>query len=148
MLTSKQRSNLRSIASRIEPITQVGKLGVNESLIESLDKAIEKRELIKVTVLENSEFIDYSLHGLLHGNYDENGKLINEAEGYNIERLADGSWKKELVSDEYFNEHLDAFMKLYETWGFKKPLTTYIAPCGMGGITEEEFATIKSRRFG
>lgn len=57
MLTSKQRSNLRSIAAKIEPITQVGKLGVNESLIESLDKAIEKRELIKVTVLENSELV-------------------------------------------------------------------------------------------
>lgn len=54
MLNSKQRSKLRSIASNIEPITQVGKLGVNDSLIESLDKAIEKRELIKVTVLENS----------------------------------------------------------------------------------------------
>ena len=54
MLTSKQRSALRSLAQVIEPITQVGKLGVNEALIESLDKAIEKRELIKVTVLENS----------------------------------------------------------------------------------------------
>ena len=54
MLTSKERSALRSIAANIEPITQVGKFGVNESLIESLDKAIEKRELIKVTVLENS----------------------------------------------------------------------------------------------
>ena len=54
MLTSKERSNLRSIAANIEPITQVGKLGVNDSLIESLDKAIEKRELIKITVLENS----------------------------------------------------------------------------------------------
>lgn len=54
MLNSKQRSKLRSIASNIEPVTQVGKLGVNDSLIESLDKAIEKRELIKVTVLENS----------------------------------------------------------------------------------------------
>ena len=45
MLTSKERSALRSIAANIEPVTQVGKLGVNESLIESLDKAIEKREL-------------------------------------------------------------------------------------------------------
>ena len=54
MLSSKERSNLRSIASNIDPITQVGKFGVNESLIESLDLAIEKRELIKVTVLENS----------------------------------------------------------------------------------------------
>lgn len=54
MLTSKQRSALRSLAQVIEPITQVGKLGVNDALIESLDKAIEKRELIKITVLENS----------------------------------------------------------------------------------------------
>ena len=43
MLTSKERSNLRSIAQKIEPITQVGKLGINDALIESLDKAIEKR---------------------------------------------------------------------------------------------------------
>lgn len=57
MLNSKQRANLRSMAQKIEPVTQVGKLGVNESLIDSLDKAIEKRELIKVTVLENSGFL-------------------------------------------------------------------------------------------
>ncbi len=57
MLNSKERSNLRSIAQTIDPITQVGKLGVNVSLIESLDKAIEKREIIKVTVLENSGLI-------------------------------------------------------------------------------------------
>ena len=30
MLTSKERSALRSIAQKIEPITQVGKLGVND----------------------------------------------------------------------------------------------------------------------
>ena len=40
MLTSKERSALRSIAANIEPVTQVGKLGVNESLIESLDKKV------------------------------------------------------------------------------------------------------------
>ena len=57
MLTSKQRSNLRSLAQKIDPVTQVGKLGVNDALIESLDKTIEKRELIKVTVLENSDLI-------------------------------------------------------------------------------------------
>ena len=57
MLTSKQRSNLRSLAQKIEPVTQVGKLGVNDALIESLDKTIEKRELIKVTVLENSDLV-------------------------------------------------------------------------------------------
>ena len=54
MLNSKQRAKLRSLAQTIEPVTQVGKLGVNESLIESIDKTIEKRELVKITVLENS----------------------------------------------------------------------------------------------
>ena len=54
MLNSKQRAKLRSIAQTIEPVTQVGKLGVNDSLIESIDKTIEKRELVKITVLENS----------------------------------------------------------------------------------------------
>ncbi len=54
MLNSKQRSNLRSLAANEEPITQIGKNGVNDALIESLSSAIEKRELIKVTVLENS----------------------------------------------------------------------------------------------
>ena len=53
-MNSKERSNLRGIASTIEPITQIGKQGVNDALLESLDKAIEKREIIKVTVLENS----------------------------------------------------------------------------------------------
>lgn len=57
MLTSKERSNLRSIASKIEPITQVGKLGITDALIDSLDKAIEKREIIKITVLENSGLV-------------------------------------------------------------------------------------------
>lgn len=57
MLTSKQRSNLRGQASVIEPVTQVGKLGINDALLDSLDKAIEKRELIKVTVLENSGLV-------------------------------------------------------------------------------------------
>ena len=55
MLTSKQRSNLRALASNIKPITQVGKLGVNDTLIKCLSDALEARELIKVTVLENSD---------------------------------------------------------------------------------------------
>ncbi len=55
MLTSKQRANLRSLAQKIEPVTQMGKGGITDAFIEGLDKAIEKRELIKVTVLENSD---------------------------------------------------------------------------------------------
>lgn len=43
------------MASIIKPITQVGKLGVNDTLVKCLSDALEARELIKVTVLENSD---------------------------------------------------------------------------------------------
>ena len=55
MLSSKQRSNLRSLASNIEVIAQVGKLGVNDNQIKSLSDALEARELIKIRVLLNND---------------------------------------------------------------------------------------------
>lgn len=55
MFTSKQRSNLRSLAQNITPITQVGKGGVSENLVKSLSDALDARELIKISVLNNAE---------------------------------------------------------------------------------------------
>ena len=54
MLNSKQRSTLRGMASVIEPVTQLGKGGINQAFLDGIDKAIEKRELVKFTVLETS----------------------------------------------------------------------------------------------
>ncbi len=56
MLNSKQRSTLRGLASVMDPVTQMGKAGINEAFIDGLDKAIEKRELIKFTVLETAPY--------------------------------------------------------------------------------------------
>ena len=55
MFTSKERSNLRSMAQTIQPITQIGKGGISENLIISLSEALEARELIKVSVLNNND---------------------------------------------------------------------------------------------
>ncbi len=55
MFTSKQRSNLRSIAQNLEPIAQVGKNGVGEKQLESLNQALEAREIIKISVLQSAE---------------------------------------------------------------------------------------------
>ena len=54
MLTSKQRAYLRSLANTLEPVLQVGKDGVGANLIVQADGVLEKRELIKGNVLENS----------------------------------------------------------------------------------------------
>ncbi len=54
MLTGKQKRYLRSLAHHIDPIFQVGKAGVNPNMIKQLYDALEARELIKVSVLNNS----------------------------------------------------------------------------------------------
>jgi len=54
LLTGKQRSYLKGIANSMEPIFQVGKNGITENFIKQIDDALEKRELIKVKVLNNS----------------------------------------------------------------------------------------------
>lgn len=54
-MTSKQRSNLKSIAANLQPVAQVGKGGVNDNMIKSLSDALEARELIKINVLTNAE---------------------------------------------------------------------------------------------
>lgn len=53
MLTGKQKRYLRSQAHHLDPIFQVGKGGVNDHLIKHIGEAIEFRELIKVSVLNN-----------------------------------------------------------------------------------------------
>ncbi|MCI5494305.1 MAG: ribosome assembly RNA-binding protein YhbY [Lachnospiraceae bacterium] len=52
-MTSKQRSYLKGLASTMDPIFQVGKASITPELIAALDDAIEKRELIKISVLKN-----------------------------------------------------------------------------------------------
>lgn len=60
MLNSKQRAYLKSLASKITPTFQVGKLGVGPELIKSVDETLEARELIKITILNNcNEDINY-----------------------------------------------------------------------------------------
>ncbi|WP_339214583.1 ribosome assembly RNA-binding protein YhbY [Ornithinibacillus sp. FSL M8-0202] len=53
MLTGKQKRFLRSKAHHLKPIFQVGKIGVNENMIVQVNEALEKRELIKITILQN-----------------------------------------------------------------------------------------------
>ncbi len=52
-MTSKQRSYLKGLASNMTPIFQIGKASLTPEIVTALDEAIEKRELIKVSVLKN-----------------------------------------------------------------------------------------------
>lgn len=52
-MTSKQRAYLKSLASNITPIFQVGKASLTPEMVTAVDEALEKRELVKLSVLKN-----------------------------------------------------------------------------------------------
>jgi len=54
MLTSKQRAQLKSLASNADTIVHIGKGGITENVITQTKDALKARELVKGKVLENS----------------------------------------------------------------------------------------------
>ena len=53
MLTNKQKRFLRSEANQLQPLIQIGKNGLTESVVELVVEALEAKELIKVSILQN-----------------------------------------------------------------------------------------------
>lgn len=47
-LSGSDRKYLRGLANRLKPVVQVGKDGVTEGLIETVNRALDTHELIKV----------------------------------------------------------------------------------------------------
>lgn len=73
-LTSGQRKYLRSQAHHLKPLVLVGKQGVTDTLIESIDENLDAHELIKVKFNEHkdekralSEDIATRTHGEIAG---------------------------------------------------------------------------------
>lgn len=52
-LTSKQRAHLKSLASTLNPIFQIGKSSLTPEITEAIGEAFHNSELIKVAVLKN-----------------------------------------------------------------------------------------------
>ena len=53
MLTSKQRAYLRGLGQSCPAIIQIGKGGITENLLKTVSDALEARELVKLSVLDN-----------------------------------------------------------------------------------------------
>lgn len=73
-LTNTQRQYLRRQAHDLKPVVQIGKQGLTEQALASIDRTIEARELIKVKFLdfqdqkqELSESIAEQLNSILIG---------------------------------------------------------------------------------
>ncbi len=92
-------------------------------------------------ILENSPYISYTYHSLLHGFYYKD-KLVTERV---LNPFKYDAEKDEYIKDEYtwlseeeFRRHLDLFFKIYDSWGFKKPVKSFACPCGCWWSTEDD----------
>lgn len=72
-LTGKQKAYLKKTAHPMSPLFQIGKHGVTEELTKQIEDALEKRELIKVSLLQNTDVTT-----------KEAGEEIQEATGADI----------------------------------------------------------------
>ena len=52
-MTSKERATLKSQAMTMDPIFQIGKASVTPEMVTAVSEALEARELIKLSVLQN-----------------------------------------------------------------------------------------------
>lgn len=54
MLSNKQKRYLRKEAHQLKPIFQIGKSGIHETFIKEIIDALETRELVKISILQNA----------------------------------------------------------------------------------------------
>jgi hypothetical protein len=104
-----------------------------------LDHCREARDII-----DRSEYIEFAIHGLLHGVYDENGKLIHEREYFKVVEV-NGKKKLVLNSPEDFNNRIRLFFEIYNGWEFTKKIRTFVSPCGFGGADDEMITDFAER---
>lgn len=76
MITSKQRAKLRGMAQTMEPILHIGKDGITDNLMKQADDALTARELLKGTVLKNSQFTAREACDELAGALDAEGVSV------------------------------------------------------------------------
>ncbi len=55
MLNAKQRAKRRGLASNISVTTIIGKDGLTDNVLSQIDRELDSRELVKITVLEGAE---------------------------------------------------------------------------------------------
>jgi len=97
----------------------------DSSLYLDKDEAARCRDYINT-----AEYIEIALHGLLHDVWNE-GKLVGGSEYFFPEGFVKGA-PEPLAPKGIIRQHLEAFMDIYRSWGFTKPIRSFVSPGGVG----------------
>lgn len=54
MITTKQRSELKKIAQNLKPALNIGKDNLNDNMLVEIDNYLNKNEIMKIKILQNS----------------------------------------------------------------------------------------------
>lgn len=54
MLNPKQKAYLKALAHSLKPVFQIGKDGLNENMLQEVLNYLNKHELMKISILQNS----------------------------------------------------------------------------------------------
>lgn len=92
-MTSKQRAYLRGLAHAIEPIFQIGKSSVTPELTKAVAEALEARELVKISVLNNCMDAPYDLADVLS---ERTGSQVVQVIGKKITLYKESKNKKRI----------------------------------------------------
>ena len=89
--------------------------------------------------LEESEYLDYALHGLMHSYY-EDGRLVTARQYYPDRTDGHGNkiggWR--WLEPAEFEKMISVFYEIYNDWGFKKPIVDFVSPCGCRGTNTDQ----------
>lgn len=90
--------------------------------------------------VNTAEYIEIALHGLLHDVWNE-GRLVGGSEFFFPEGFMKGAPER-LAPDCIIRRHLDAYMEIYRSWGFTKPIRSFVSPGGPGTGDRREIARL------
>ena len=95
--------------------------------------------------MESSEYIDYGLHGLMHGYYVD-GKQVTEQHHYPFRKqYLNGEVASPALPIEEFELLVDLFFRILNDWGFKKPVISFGSPNGSFGLPTDDFNIAMAR---
>ena len=91
--------------------------------------------------MRKSKYMDFAYHGLLHGRYDEGGKLLTQTEYFSLSHDERGNAVYSVDAKDV-RHRLDLFDEIRHSWGLDNKITTFVSPCGACNASPEQMHLI------